>query len=284
MAWNQDIATQLGRAYGLGDNFVATGGALAAAMEKDPELKRLVVGMNQGTLSQADLQKSLVARQVQAKQAAIPDYGKLAQPAYKEFTPYDKPAPEFTPFGMEQFEASPDYNFRIDEGNKAMDRAGAARGNFYSGAALKDAARFGSNLAASEYDASRNRYNQDYNTDYGRYVDDRNFYNQDFNTGYNQATNNDDTLFNRFATLSGRGSSAAGSNASNATNFANTATGIYGQAANATAAGGVANANNLTGTISNVSDVLKNSFGQSSYGNLPWKNQGNINQQTRRSY
>ena len=49
------------------------------------------------------------------------------------------------------FAMSPDYQFRLREGEKAMNRAQAARGNFLSGAGMKELARYGSNIAAGEF-------------------------------------------------------------------------------------------------------------------------------------
>lgn len=43
--------------------------------------------------------------------------------------------------------ASPGYRFALDQGIKAQDRANAARGSFYSGAALKDASEYTTGLA-----------------------------------------------------------------------------------------------------------------------------------------
>lgn len=46
---------------------------------------------------------------------------------------------------------SPDYQFRLSEGEKAINRAQAARGNFLSGAGMKELSRYGSNIASGEY-------------------------------------------------------------------------------------------------------------------------------------
>lgn len=50
-----------------------------------------------------------------------------------------------------KFEADPGYQFRQDEGNKAIERAAAARGLRMSGGAMKDMARFNQGLASQEY-------------------------------------------------------------------------------------------------------------------------------------
>jgi len=64
---------------------------------------------------------------------------------------------EFTP---EMFKAGvdPGYNFRLNEGLKAIDRQAASRGGLISGNALKAAAGYSSDLASQEYTNAYNRY------------------------------------------------------------------------------------------------------------------------------
>lgn len=50
------------------------------------------------------------------------------------------------------FTADPGYQFRLAEGEKAIDRSQAARGNVLSGAAGKALARYGQEFASNEYD------------------------------------------------------------------------------------------------------------------------------------
>jgi hypothetical protein len=61
-------------------------------------------------------------------------------------------------FGMQDFTQDPGYQFRLDEGQKAIERSAAARGGLQSGSALKAAARFGQNLGSQEYQNAFNRY------------------------------------------------------------------------------------------------------------------------------
>lgn len=209
---------------------------------------------NQWTNFASDAPKDIEAQiddEIAKRKAAIPDYGSLAQPSYKAFTPYSGSVPEFTPFSEKLFKESPDYQFRLDEGNKAIDRASSARGNFYSGKALKDATDFSSNLASNEYNSARNNYNQDYSTNYGRFVDARNNYNQDFSTAYNQADRNDSTLFNRLSSLGGTGAINTGINANNS--YLNNQNSVFGATANVAGAAGVENNNNINRTIGNLS-------------------------------
>jgi hypothetical protein len=67
-------------------------------------------------------------------------------------------ASKYTPFTMKQFQADPGYQFRLQEGMKALDRSAAARGGLLSGATLRGAQRYGQGLAADEYTNAFNRY------------------------------------------------------------------------------------------------------------------------------
>lgn len=68
------------------------------------------------------------------------------------------PLTDYTPFGMDQFQADPGYSFRMSEGMKALERSAAARGGLLSGAQMKGVQRFGQDLASQEYTNAFNRY------------------------------------------------------------------------------------------------------------------------------
>lgn len=68
------------------------------------------------------------------------------------------PLTDYTPFGMDQFQADPGYAFRLSEGQKALERSAAARGGLLSGSTLKGTQRFGQDLASQEYQNAFNRY------------------------------------------------------------------------------------------------------------------------------
>lgn len=72
------------------------------------------------------------------------------------------------PFGAEQFEADPGYQFRQEEGNKALERRLAAQGKTFSPEAAKELQRFNQGLAAQEYGQAYNRYNIDQSNIYNR--------------------------------------------------------------------------------------------------------------------
>lgn len=98
----------------------------------------------------ADLQYQMFQEQKASqepwRQAGINALGKL------------QTAAEYTPFGMNQFQADPGYAFRLGEGQKALERSAAARGGLISGGALKAATRYGQEAGSQEYTNAFNRY------------------------------------------------------------------------------------------------------------------------------
>jgi hypothetical protein len=67
-------------------------------------------------------------------------------------------ASEYTPFGMDQFQADPGYGFRLAQGQKALERSAAARGGLISGNTGGALQQFGQGLASQEYQNAFNRY------------------------------------------------------------------------------------------------------------------------------
>lgn len=61
-------------------------------------------------------------------------------------------------FDNNAFTRDPGYGFRLAEGQKALDRAAAARGGLISGGALKAAQRYGQDMGSQEYQNAFNRY------------------------------------------------------------------------------------------------------------------------------
>jgi len=117
------------------------------------------------------------------------------------------------------FQASPDYAFRLSEGNKALDRIAAASGGIMSGQRYKAASRYNQDIADSEY------------TDWRNYVTGRYDVNRNFNEGVYQAdranlNNRYDTRNSTLLNLAGFGSTATSNNQNAATNYANAGTNL----------------------------------------------------------
>ena len=61
-------------------------------------------------------------------------------------------SPDYTPFYK-----SPGYQFRLDEGTRAVERSAAAKGKLMSGGLLRELTRYGQGVATSEFGNYANR-------------------------------------------------------------------------------------------------------------------------------
>lgn len=147
---------------------------------------------------------------------------------------------EYKPFSMADFQVDPGYQFRLDQGNKALQNMAAATGNLNSGRALKDAMNFSSGLASQEYGNAYNRYNNDYIT------------------GYNTFNTNQNNIYNKLAALAGMGQSSASSLAGVSQNYGAQVGNNLAQGANASAAGTVGQANAWNQGIGSAANALGN--------------------------
>ena len=71
-------------------------------------------------------------------------------------------------FDMSTFQQDPGYQFRMDEGMRALQASAAARGGLASGRTLKDLTRFGQNVASQEYSNAYNRFYDQQDRQYNR--------------------------------------------------------------------------------------------------------------------
>ena len=62
-------------------------------------------------------------------------------------------------FGMSDFTTDPGYQFRLEQGMKALNASAAAKGMGMSGANIKGATEYGQNMGSQEYQNAFNRYN-----------------------------------------------------------------------------------------------------------------------------
>lgn len=168
------------------------------------------------------------AKQAQTKQI----YDRMLGEYNQQLTQLDvKPDPKFgsmygslmKPFGMEDFQASPAYQFNLDQGTQAINKATAARGQFYAPATLQSIAKYSQGMASNEF---QNAYGN-YNTNMGN-------------------------IWNRLSTLSGGGQNAAGNMGTNATAVAGQVGNNIMGGANAQAAGQVGAANGFSNGMSSA--------------------------------
>lgn len=116
-------------------------------------------------------------------------------------------------FTIDDFHEDPGYQFRMQEGQRALDRSAASRGRLNSGGTLIAAEQYGQNFGSNEYQNAYKRFN-----------DDR------------------DRRFNRLSAVAGIGQTANNQAAQSGQNYVNNAGQNAMGAANAQGAAGVAQA------------------------------------------
>jgi len=97
---------------------------------------------------------------VAGKRGSSPEIASYLQGKYKDYQQehagkvdeYNNQDPTLLDnFTLADFTKEPGYQFRMDEGNKGIDRAAAARGGYDSGSTLKALSRFNQDYASNEY-------------------------------------------------------------------------------------------------------------------------------------
>lgn len=131
--------------------------------------------------------------------------------------------PWTTPFVAPNVTEDPGYQFRMQEGQKALERSAAARGTLLTGGMLKDLGQYSQGLASQEYGNA-------YARRLGEYTLANSIYNQ-----------NQTNLFNRLSGIGGGGQTAT--SGLDTSGYANAAAGNITDIGNARAAGTVGTAN-----------------------------------------
>lgn len=134
------------------------------------------------------------------------------------------------PFGESDFRADPGYQFRLDEGEKAINRAAAARGGFSNPATVKALSAHAGGLADQTYGDAFSRYQV-----------------------------GQGNRFNRLMALAGVGGNAVSAGLGAGSNFAGNASqiamGTGAQRADAALTGGNALISGVTGGVANAVDM-----------------------------
>jgi len=176
-------------------------------------------------------------------------------------TPADMAANPNAQPGVPDWSTDPGYDFRLREGQKALERSAAAKGTLLNGGTLKSLNDYSQNVASQEY-------GNIYNRKYGEYTDTYNRNKADYTTGYNKALGEYQGAFNVFQAnqqgqlnpnlalmgagqvssnqLANTGLGYAQLNAQNASTYANNYGNMLTQGANAQAAGIVGSGNAWT--------------------------------------
>lgn len=177
------LAGSVGPTTGSGITGFATGGGLPALSSAGvgggssafSNIASLLGGVN-SLYANDQAQKDLLKAN-QAAQAQIAPYtasGAAANSKLSELlgTGGDASAADsgslIKPFTPDDLTQDPGYQFNLQQGNQALDRQAAAKGSYFSGAALKDAQTFGQGLADNTYNNAFSRYLTQNNDTYSK--------------------------------------------------------------------------------------------------------------------
>lgn len=210
------------------------------------------------------------------------DFGPLLQPWTVPFTYQDFQGPTYTaPTLNDLYTKDPGYQARLEAGRQTMEKGAAARGTLLTGGTIRD-----ENQAAQDYASNEwGNFNQQqlanfgtlYNSQLGDWTTNYNKALQGYQQAYNIFSNNQANQFNRLASVSGIGQTAAGQLGSSGLGYANAFTNttqgnasnlgdLYTQQANANAAGTVGSSNawgSAIGNATNLGSLYASSYGQS---------------------
>ncbi|MCY1218585.1 hypothetical protein D9M72_305340 [compost metagenome] len=161
---------------------------------------------------------------------ADPTYGSLLRP-YRN-------GEEFSFTGKDLL-TDPGYKFGLDQGTQGIERGQASRGNFLSGGAMKELARFNEDYAGTKFNEGFGRAQSTWNTNLGAY-------NQNRNTIYSFLTGQSQLGQNSAAQVGASGNQTAATVGGNLTG-----------AANAAAAGEVAGSNALVSGANSLANAYR---------------------------
>ncbi len=256
---------------------VAAGGSIAASKIQSNATKDASATQQTEANQALDFQKQQYADQ-QANQAPYLTAGKTALEQLSSLTgpngltAYGKTFDPGTFNGGPAFKAptgadfmnDPGYQFRLAEGQKALERSAAAKGTATGGAALKAATRYGQDYASNEYGNVYNRALQGFQTNFGdalsAYQTNANTGADAFKTNYNVFSQDQGNQFNRLAAIAGLGQTATGQIGQTGTATAGNIGSIYSNLgnnlANLQTQGGNAAASGVVGAVNGLQSGL----------------------------
>lgn len=135
---------------------------------------------------------------VDANDSAEEDLLRAQQQALGAITPFANT--EFTPDDLQN---DAGYQFQLGQGEQALARKQAAGGNYFSGAALKEAQDYGTGLASKYYDQANTNFNNNRNFNYGVAQDQAGVFGNQGNIKANAGVNQNNILSNSLAGILG---------------------------------------------------------------------------------
>jgi hypothetical protein len=215
-----------------------------------------------------------------ARAASDPNYGSLLRgyrngaefdsgPAFDRGPAYDRGA-DFS-FTGKDLASEPGYQFGLNQGTQGIERGQAARGNFLSGAAMKELTRFNEDYAGTKFNEGFNRASSTYNTNQAGRLNEYNVnqagrlneYNtnltrrqNEWNTNLGAYNQNRNSIYNFLTGVSNTGQASAARVGANNQQVANSVGNNLMSAGNAQAASIVSGSNALSSGLNQAANSL----------------------------
>lgn len=193
-------------------------------------------------------------------QGGAQDYGRLrdlvASGAFDVSGAEYSPGPSFRPEGF-NLEADPGYQFRMEQGTNAVQRAASARNGGLGGSTLKELTRFGQGLGSDEADRAYGRFDRDRTA----FDTDRAFRYGAFADNYARRSGEASNRFGRLAGLAEVGPRTANSLGNQRLGLSGTLGDLSLQSGNARAAGIATGYNNQRDTALGIGGIVARYLG-----------------------
>ena len=172
-------------------------------------------------------------------------------------TPYAAPTKKADPT-MGDVSADPGFQFRLNEGLKAIQRSASAKGTLLGGDTMKALERYGQDYASNEYGNAYNRtrgaFENDRNFNENQYASQYGRSMGEYQNAYSVFNNNQNNQFNRLQTLSQAGQNAAGAYGNLASRYGDQTSDLTTGAGNAEASGTVGGYNVWASALANIAN------------------------------
>lgn len=140
--------------------------AIEGASEAELQAQREALEENR---RQFDLGLGEVQRQYDVARGDVAPYREAGVSALNLLSQGIQPGGEFNqPFTAQTMMQDPGYQFRVQEGQRALERSQSARGGLLGGRAMREATRYGQEMASNEYANAFNRYQADLSNRFNR--------------------------------------------------------------------------------------------------------------------
>jgi len=187
---------------------------------------------------------------LQAAAAKDPLYGSLLRP-YRDGAEFEVGDP-FS-FTGEDLQNEPGYQFGLNQGTQGIERAQAARGNFLSGAAMKELTRFNEDYAGTKFNDAYNRSFNTYQTNLTNRLNE-------WNTNLGAYNDNRNRIYNFLSGTSQMGQNSAAQVGSNNQQVANNVSNNMLATGNANAAASIASGNAWQNGLNTAANALGGSL------------------------